>query len=361
MTSINRRSSYLTLIVLTVLTLLLAACGKDGVKPANTVSEVSPGSAGQQSATDASASPLQPDPIQIKIADILTNPVLRIAKTKGFFDKYAIKAELVTFATPAEGINSLFIKQTDIAWGADFPILNAVSKGDYGIVAATGTNTDAAAAQWKLYVRDGIQQAQDLKGKKLSTLRGTFLPYLWDEYLKANGLAAADSQQIGQGGFDEAYVALKKGEIDASWVVGSAMIAKFADVQGIHELTDMSKTTVRIGGAIIASNDLIQAHPQGVANFLSALDEASQFITAHPEETADILFKEVKQPKEATLRDLPTNNWQIGFKQESFDSLSGQKQYMVKDGIIKNDFDLKSKLSLDSLRKALPDRVTYGQ
>jgi ABC-type nitrate/sulfonate/bicarbonate transport system substrate-binding protein len=184
---------------------------------------------------------------------------------------------------------------------------------------------------------------------------------LWDEYLKANGIAITDTKQIGQGGFDEAYVALKKGDMDATWVTGSALIAKFAEVKGIHELTDMSKTKVRIGGAIIAPNELIKTHPQGVANFLTALDEASKFIAANPDETADILFKEVKQPKEATIHDIPTNNWEVSFKQESFDSLTGQKQYMVNAGIIKDDFDLKTKLNLDSIRKALPDRVTYGR
>ncbi|XID96227.1 ABC transporter substrate-binding protein [Paenibacillaceae bacterium WGS1546] len=299
-------------------------------------------------------------PVKIKVADILNNPVLRVAKTEGFLDRYGIDAEIVTFATPAEGINSLFIKQVDIAWGADFPILNAVSKGDYSVIAATGTDSDRAAAEWRLFVRDDIRSGADLKGKKLSTLRGTFLPYLWDEYLKENGIEEIDTQQIGQGGFDEAYVALKKGEIDASWIVGAVLTDKFRALEGVHELTDMSKTTVRLGGGIVAPDSLIKEHPQAIANFLRALDDASQFIQANPDKTADILYKEVKQPKEATIRDIPTNNWAIGFKQESYDSLAGQKKYMVEAGIIEKDFDLTEKLYLDGIREAFPDRVTYA-
>ncbi|MFC5704482.1 ABC transporter substrate-binding protein [Cohnella faecalis] len=352
---VKQRSIYGILAIMTALAVLLSACGKENDKAAN----ASPSAPAESGA--AQTQEIKSDPIKIKIADILSNPVLRVAKTKGYLDKYGIDAEIVTFATPAEGINSLFIKQVDVAWGADFPVLNAVSKGDYSIIAATGTNTDIAASQWKLYVRDDIQKAEDLKGKKLSTLRGTFLPYLWDAYLTENGIALEETKQIGQGGFDEAYVALKKGEIDATWVVGSALLDKFKAVEGIRELTDMSKTKVRIGGGIVAPNDLIKDHPQGIANFLAALDEASKYITAHPNETADILFKEVKQPKEATIRDIPTNNWEIGFKQESFDSLTSQKKYMVDAGIIKEDFELTSKLALDGVRQAIPERVTYGQ
>ncbi|GMK44733.1 ABC transporter substrate-binding protein [Paenibacillus glycanilyticus] len=331
-------------------TFTLAACGgKDNNKPAAAEAN----SANSQQAEAAA------DPIKIKIADTATNPVLRVAKSKGFLEKYGIDADIITFATPAEGINSLFIKQADIGWGADFPSLNAVSKGDFSIIAATGTDTEASAAQWKLFVRDEIQSPADLKGKKLSTLRGTFLPYLWDVYLKDNGVAVADTKEIGQGGFDEAYVALKKGEIDASWVIGATLIDKFKAIEGVHELTDMSKTSVRIGGTIIAPNSLIKDHPQAVANFLKALDETSKYITANPDETADILFAETKQPKEATIRDLATNNWNVGFTQQSFDSLTNQKNYMVGAGIIKNDFNLADKLSLDSVQQAVPDQFTY--
>ncbi|MGO4108145.1 ABC transporter substrate-binding protein [Paenibacillus sp. YAF4_2] len=332
-------------------TFTLAACGGKDNKPSQAAADPNNN---QQAAAAA-------DPIKIKIADTSTNPVFRVAKNKGFLEKYGIDAEIITFATPAEGINSLFIKQADIGWGADFPSLNAVSKGEFSIIGATGTDTEQAAAQWKLFVRDDITSAADLKGKKLSTLRGTFLPYLWDVYLKDNGVVIDDTKQIGQGGFDESYVALKKGEIDASWVIGATLVDKFKAIEGVHELTDMSKTSVRIGGTLIAPNSLIKDHPQAIANFLKALDETSKFIAAHPDETADILFKETKQPKEATIRDLATNNWTVGFTQQSFDSLTNQKNYMVGAGIIQNDFNLADKLSLDGIKQALPDSFTYKE
>ncbi|MHA6482413.1 ABC transporter substrate-binding protein [Paenibacillus sp. strain BS8-2] len=340
----NRKKStfYITVTLAAILMTLLAGCGREDAKPA------SGGAAGAQS-----------DPISIKIADIVSNPVFRVAKNKGFFEKYGIEAEIVTFATPAEGINSLFIKQADIGFGADFPVLNAVSKGEFSILASTGSDTDAAAAQWKLFVREEVKTGADLKGKKLSSLRGTFLPYLWDVYLKENGVNMEDTEQIGQGGLDETYAAIKRGDIDAAWVAGAVLIDKFKEIEGVHELSDMSKTSVRIGGSIIAPNSLIKDHPVAVANFLRAVDEASTFIAANPDETADILYEEVKQPREATLRDVQYNNWNIGFKQESYESLSAQKTYMVGAGIIKDDFELNAKLGLDAITEAIPDRVTY--
>ncbi|GGH12392.1 ABC transporter substrate-binding protein [Paenibacillus segetis] len=295
--------------------------------------------------------------LKLKIADITTNPVFRVAVSKGIFKKHGIEAELITFATPAEGINSLFIKQVDVAYGADFPLLNAVSKGNYSIISSTGTATDANASEWKLFVRNDIQSAADLKGKKLSFSRGTFIPYLWDVYLGENGIALKDVELIGQGGFDESYVALKKGEIDGTWIYGSVLKEKFGALQEAHELTDMSKTPVRLGTGLIVSDELIDSNSDQLVEFLKALDEASEYAQAHPDETADILFKEVKQPREATLKDLPNNPWSIGFTEKAYNGLVGQKKYMIDNKIIEQDFELKDKLNLDLVRKAFPDRV----
>ncbi|MRN55268.1 ABC transporter substrate-binding protein [Paenibacillus monticola] len=324
------------------LVLLLSGCSSKGDAVA------SEGTTGDKPAT-----------LKIKIADINTNATFRVAVDKGIFAKHGIDAELINFGTPAEGVNALFIKQVDVAYGADFPVLNAVAKGDYSIIASAGLATDAAAATWKLFVRDAIQQPEDLKGKNLSFMRGTFLPYLWDEYLKENHIALGDVILTGQGAFDEAYIALKQGDVDAAWFSGSALSDKLNALEGVHELTDMSKTTVRLGMGIVTSNDFAKQNPEGIANFLAAVDEAATYAQANPDEAADIMFKEVKQPKESTLKDLPTNPWKVGFTQAAYDSLANQKKYMVDTGIIENDFDLGSKLSLEPLKQALPEAVTY--
>lgn len=296
--------------------------------------------------------------VKLNIADISSNPVLRVAKTKGFFEKNGIDATIINFATPAEGINSLFIKQADIGWGADFPILNAVSKGEFSIVASTGTSTERNALKWQLFVRDEIKQAGDLEGKNLSFMRGTFLTYLWDVFLTENGVDPKNVTLTGQGGSDEAYIALKNGEVDAAWVTGAVMLQKFEEIEGVHVLTDMAQTSVRIGSQIVVPDKLIEEHPKTVANFLKAVDEASQFAKENPDEVADILYDEVKQPREATLKDLAESNWNIDFTQDALDSLTRQKKYMVENGIIQTDFELKDKINLEFLKEILPDRVT---
>ena len=326
----KKRNVWFSMItILFLITVVLSACGNQ---------ETSGNTSEEKDTKQAK--------ISLKIADIITNPVFQVAQDKGIFEKYGMEAETVTFATPAEGINALFIDQVDIAWGLTSLFLNAISKGDYSIIASTNSeNMDKNASMWRLFVRDEIQQPEDLKGKTVSDMRGTFISYLWDEYLNENQLTIDDIKLVGQGGFDESYVALKNNEIQAAWVAGATLIEKFESIEGVHELTDMSKTSVRIGSGVIAPNSLLKENPKAVENFLLAIEEASQYIAENPEETADIIFSARKQPKEMTIKDLSFVNWKIEFSQKAYDSLIKQKEYMVDNGIIKEDFDLDSKLS----------------
>lgn len=364
--NIKNRKAYSVIVLISVIILIAAlpGCGSSGngekqgaAQSAQAAGDTADKANGNGAGTGTDNAAKQ-ETVKLNIADISSNPVFRVAKTKGIFEKYGIDATLVNFATPAEGINSLFIKQADIGWGADFPILNAVSKGEFSIIASTGTSTDHSAKQWKLFVRDEIKQPADLEGKNLSFMRGTFLTYLWDEYLKENGVDPKKVKLTGQGGFDEAYIALKSGDVDAAWVTGAAMLQKFETIEGAHELTDMAQTSVRIGSQIVAPDSLIKEHPETVANFLRALDESSKFVKENPDEVAQILYDEVKQPKEATLKDLSVNNWNIDFTQNALDSLTRQKKYMVETGIIQKDFELADKINLEFLNQTFPDRVT---
>ena len=59
------------------------------------------------------------------------------------------------------------------------------------------------------------------------------------------------------------------------------------------------------------------------------------------------------------LKDLQRNNYVLGFSKEDANHLEEMKTWMEEKGIISNSFNLDEKLSLDPLKKALPESVTY--
>ena len=56
---------------------------------------------------------------------------------------------------------------------------------------------------------------------------------------------------------------LSKGDIDAAWVYGAVLNEKFGALTEAKELSDMSKTPVRLGTGLIASNELLNSNKKG--------------------------------------------------------------------------------------------------
>ncbi len=92
---------------------------------------------------------------------------------------------------------------------------------------------------------------------------------------------------------------------------------------------------------------------------LKALDEGIRYIPDHKEETAEVAFKELKLPKDRVLEDLQSTNYTLGFTQEDFDHLQDVKQWVENKGILKDKYELKDKINIDPLKKALPETATY--
>ena len=62
---------------------------------------------------------------------------------------------------------------------------------------------------------------------------------------------------------------LSKGDIDAAWVYGAVLNEKFGALTEAKELSDMSKTPVRLGTGLIASNELLNSNKKGFVALLA--------------------------------------------------------------------------------------------
>ncbi|MNT30170.1 hypothetical protein D3C71_1568720 [compost metagenome] len=151
--------------------------------------------------------------------------------------------------------------------------------------------------------------------------------------------------------------AYDRGDIQAAWF-GTAFFDKAAKVEGSKPLNDLSAIQVRTKGFLVAKADLVKDKPDISAELNKALAEASDYITAHPEETAKLAFKEIKIPEESALKEIK-GQWEfdVRFKQADLDYLNKVKAWSVENGYIEPDYKLEDKLSLDGLRQAFPDKV----
>ncbi|MEH7481886.1 ABC transporter substrate-binding protein [Neobacillus drentensis] len=282
----------------------------------------------------------------------------RQSEKQGYFKNHDVDAKLANFAMGVDTINAVLTEQADTGIAADYVAINSLAKGNLVIVATLTRGNEKTSKANQLLAQGSIKKAADLKGKKLGVNKGTVNEYVWAQYLKVNDISEKDITYVPYSTPDEAIVGVKKGDIDAVWV-GGALLEKFKSIDGVHQIDDLLGAGVTIDSYLLAKKSLVEDNPKVVENALKALNEGIHYVQNNREETAKLAFEQLKLPEDGVLKDLERNNYVLGFTKEDANHLEDMKKWMEEKGILSNSFNLEEKLSLDPLKKALPESVTY--
>jgi sulfonate transport system substrate-binding protein len=121
----------------------------------------------------------------------------------------------------------------------------------------------------------------------------------------------------------------------------------------------MNLSGVKISAFQVVDASYLKKNPKTVTNYLKAVKEGIDYIPTHKEQTAELAFKEIKLPKEGVLKDLETVNYVVGFSKEDFEHLQTMKTWLEEKGILKDKYELKDKIDVETLKAAFPETVTY--
>jgi NitT/TauT family transport system substrate-binding protein len=345
----GKTSFYKTLLILAALSVVvIAGCGK------NTVSTPSskPSATGNGSSSTVAA-PLEK--VKIGATSSTFGLPIHVAKVKGFFAKYGIDPQLSTYAFGIDTLNALVTQQEQFGMAIDYAALSRLGKGGFKLV---GVTASPLSNDQQLFVKDTINTPTDLKGKRLGVQRGSTNEYIWFRYLEKNNISNNDVKLVSLTSNAEMLAAFSRGDLDAIWM-SKAFEDKALNVKGSKKFADESSINFRSIGLVGADNSIIKDKPQLVANYLKAVNEANQFIKDHPDEAADIAFQEMKVPKDTTLKELKSYEYDVRFLQEDFNQLNGIKDWAITSGVFKDAFDLKQAINIDSLKSTFPQKVTY--
>lgn len=283
---------------------------------------------------------------------------IRVAKNKGYFEKYGIDAELSNFAYGIDTVNALLVNQSDTALAADYALVNSLGKGDMVVVSSLTRTNEKSAEKTLLFVQNEINSSEDLVGKKLGVQKGTVYEYVWAKYLEKNNIDIEDITYVPFSTPDEAIVSLQNGDMDAVWI-GGALTSKFKELEGVKSLGNVLDAGVNISAYLLIDKSFAQQNPETVASVIKAINDGIDYIPGHEEETAKIAFQELKLPEESVLDDLKYTNYDLGFSQEDYDHLQDIKTWSEEHGILTDSYELKDKIYTRPLENSFPDRLTY--
>jgi len=258
------------LIVIAMVTLLIAACG-----PAT------------QPSTESTA--MEPVSLKIAVLPIIDTLPLYVAQQQGFFEKQGLTVELVPVASAPERVQLMAAGQVDGTINETLAVMQFNKEGAqvqavrYALRPAKGYGHFFILASGQ----SGITTPDGLKNVEIGVSQGTVIEYVTERLLQSEGLSSNEIKTIPVPKIPDRMSLLASGELAAGTLPDP--LGALAVQSGAVIVMDDS-THPEYGFSIYSFRKaVIDAHPEAVKGFLSAIDEAVTMINADPTKYNSIL------------------------------------------------------------------------
>ncbi len=261
-----------SLIILTLLGLLLTACG-----PAAPVDEVT---------------------LKLAVIPVIDTLPMFVAEAEGLYAKHGVKVELILVASAPERDQLLQAGQAD---GTLNELLSVMFFNKESIqMQAVRYGHMASPGQGHFFIlaagQSGITDVEQLKGVEIGISQGTIIEYVTDRLLEAEGFTRDDIQYLAVPKIPDRMALLGSGELKAA--VMPDPLGGLAVQQGAQVILDDS-TYPLLGASVISFRQaVIDQHPAAIKAFLAAIEAAVGLINSDPAKFSSLLVEKkiVPQP-----------------------------------------------------------------
>ncbi|WP_127529280.1 aliphatic sulfonate ABC transporter substrate-binding protein [Paenibacillus kobensis] len=288
------RNRIVALLLISVLTFVIAACGKSEDKG---TSESTKPASSSSSATEESSKPKEEVTINIGVQG--KTGILPYARSKGLFEKALAKDNIkVTwneFASGPPHFEAIAAGRIDFGSVGGTPVISG-QVGDVGFKAVAVTS-DGRKGNMIIVPKDSpIKELKDLKGKKVGVAKGSSAYNFLYMAIDKAGLTGDDVKVI-QLQPDEARPALDSGAIDA-WSIWEPYATVAEHQTGATVLVSGEDLNINAPGFLIARTKFLDQHPDAAVAFLKAYEEVRLYYSTHIDEVAGDLADAAKLEKE---------------------------------------------------------------
>lgn len=292
--------------LLTMLALLLAACGQSG--GTGTAPTAASGSGGSSNTAGGSGEAVT---VHLAYFPNLTHAAGVVGVARGTFKDALgshVTLDVKTFNAGPALIEALFAGSIDIGYVGPNPAINGYvkSKGDALRIIA---GASSGGALFIVRPEANIKTAKDLEGKKIaSPQKGGTQDVALRHYLKENGLntsEAGGTVQVLPTENPNILTLFQQGQLDGAWVPepwASRLILEAKGQVFVDERTLWPEGKF-VTTNIVVSKKFLEAHPDLVTKFLTAHVDTVQWINANKNEAKQIVNKEIER---ITTKPLPT-------------------------------------------------------
>jgi NitT/TauT family transport system substrate-binding protein len=192
------------------------------------------------------------------------------------------EVEVFSFTNPADQKVALLAGSLDMCGTTLAHAIHSASRGEPVVVVAALCNKCSA-----LVVKKGgpVRSVKDLAGRRIGYVPGTMHEVLLREVLTRNGLSPNRDVQLTRVDFFDMGTALARGGIDA--FLSGEPFPTLAEIQGYGEILSypyFGESIGTVNAGMLVKRKTITAHPDLVYDWVLTHAQATEYLTAHPDE-----------------------------------------------------------------------------
>lgn len=224
------------------------------------------------------------EPVTLKIAllPIIDTLPMYIADQEGLFSKYGVKVEFVPVGAAPERDQLIAAGQADGMINETLSTFFFNREGIQVLIVRYALVPTAEAGHFFILASkdSGITTPEGLKGVEIGVSQGTIIEYVTERLLQAAGLSADEIKTIAVPKISDRMALLNSGGIKSG--VMPDPLAGLAVQQGALVVMDDALYPQYGFSVITFRKAVIDAHPEAIRGFLSAIEEATALVNANP-------------------------------------------------------------------------------
>lgn len=279
---------------------------------------------------------------------------------QGLFEKYGIDLKTTEFVVGINTIDSVVSGTADIGMMADYAAVNrlgntldATDLKIFSQISGGGT-----AQSGGLYVdpkyADDLESLDGSEGFMYQ--EGTVSYYYASKCIEYLGLDESKQNLINTDSSQTRLALIQKGGASAVYANGSE--ANYIEDAGWVLAATSQEIGIQTGTYFLATDKYISENKEVLAKFLQAIDESTQYISDHLDESAEYLEGKLGIKAEDFKANWVNYSFEPGFSEEATQHLEDIEKWGFEHGSFPKDYNIRDFITTEAVDIAYPDKVT---
>jgi len=293
--------------------------------------------------------------LAIGINGTLKSAPVVVALERGFFEENDIQAQVTLYPSGVAAISALFDGELDVtAVPEHVAAFTSLERGDFRVLAVVNRNTSAEVVGR----RDrGIESVADLEGKRIGLKKKSSSPYWLNRLLIYNNLSIEDVELVDATPADLPMM-IAEGAVDAviTWHPYAYDCRKALRDNAYYADAQLGQDMYWL---VVGMTGWLDEHPEIVLRYLLALQEAVDYINAHPDEAKEIVTQYLGLEREQVDFEWPLYTFRLELPQSLLLALEQECRWKIEQ--MEGEAEMPNYLTFihfDGLSTLAPEAVT---